>query len=332
MIPFLTHNKAYCGSIIGRALDERPGHTINRNLLVGGGVPGQRDHQGGGPIHCLRKSRRLVAGHASELQADLASWAISRSAGADTVGAGSSARMTQSGYRRPADRFALMPSAQPGHRIGTKPKGNTDTGGDAYRHVLSIDSIWQHQVGPPGFIQERRALVTSTLIVKAAAPSTLMREGCMAVEHARLSRPVAGPGAIRGRDRAAGLLLYGNRTRIRSLNCLPRVSFRVSCWHLRQQRTLLTIINDILDFSKIESGKLELEDRPFDLRALHRGSPRPAGSQSRREGPGPRLPDGRRQCRCRFAATLPGCGRSSSTCSATASSSPQQAKWWPRSR
>src|SRR5260221_718500 len=30
--------------------------------------------------------------------------------------------------------------------------------------------------------------------------------------------------------------------------------------------SLLTIINDILDFSKVESGKLELEDRPFDLR------------------------------------------------------------------
>jgi PAS domain S-box-containing protein len=31
--------------------------------------------------------------------------------------------------------------------------------------------------------------------------------------------------------------------------------------------TLLTLINDILDFSKIESGKLELERKPFDLRA-----------------------------------------------------------------
>src|ERR1039457_5422288 len=31
--------------------------------------------------------------------------------------------------------------------------------------------------------------------------------------------------------------------------------------------SLLTIINDILDFSKIESGKLELENQPFDLRA-----------------------------------------------------------------
>lgn len=30
--------------------------------------------------------------------------------------------------------------------------------------------------------------------------------------------------------------------------------------------SLLTIINDILDFSKIESGKLELENRPFNLR------------------------------------------------------------------
>ncbi|WP_331001389.1 PAS domain S-box protein [Nostoc sp. WHI] len=30
---------------------------------------------------------------------------------------------------------------------------------------------------------------------------------------------------------------------------------------------LLAIINDILDFSKIESGKLELEEQPFDLRA-----------------------------------------------------------------
>jgi len=30
--------------------------------------------------------------------------------------------------------------------------------------------------------------------------------------------------------------------------------------------SLLTIINDILDFSKIESGRMELEDHPFDLR------------------------------------------------------------------
>jgi PAS domain S-box-containing protein len=36
--------------------------------------------------------------------------------------------------------------------------------------------------------------------------------------------------------------------------------------------TLLTIINDILDFSKIESGRLELEENPFDLRACVEGA------------------------------------------------------------
>jgi two-component system sensor histidine kinase/response regulator len=32
--------------------------------------------------------------------------------------------------------------------------------------------------------------------------------------------------------------------------------------------TLLTIINDILDFSKVEAGKLEVEQRPFDMSAV----------------------------------------------------------------
>jgi signal transduction histidine kinase/ActR/RegA family two-component response regulator len=32
--------------------------------------------------------------------------------------------------------------------------------------------------------------------------------------------------------------------------------------------TLLTIINDILDFSKVEAGKLTVENRPFDMRAV----------------------------------------------------------------
>jgi len=35
---------------------------------------------------------------------------------------------------------------------------------------------------------------------------------------------------------------------------------------------LLTIINDILDFSKIESGKLELEEQPFELRGCIEGA------------------------------------------------------------
>src|SRR5262245_24480172 len=30
-------------------------------------------------------------------------------------------------------------------------------------------------------------------------------------------------------------------------------------------RALLTIINDILDFSKVEAGKIDLDNRPFDL-------------------------------------------------------------------
>src|SRR5262249_61331403 len=46
---------------------------------------------------------------------------------------------------------------------------------------------------------------------------------------------------------------------------------------------LLTIINQILDFSKIESGKLELEQAPFDLsdcieEALQLVAPKVAGN------------------------------------------------------
>ncbi|MEJ2156690.1 MAG: ATP-binding protein [Desulfobacteraceae bacterium] len=36
----------------------------------------------------------------------------------------------------------------------------------------------------------------------------------------------------------------------------------------RESNALLRIINDILDFSKVEAGKMEIEYRPFDLRAL----------------------------------------------------------------
>ena len=58
--------------------------------------------------------------------------------------------------------------------------------------------------------------------------------------------------------------------------------------------SLLTITNDILDFSKIESGKLELENQPFDLRVLHRGRARSAGRQGGGEEARSGLSDGRR--------------------------------------
>ncbi len=47
---------------------------------------------------------------------------------------------------------------------------------------------------------------------------------------------------------------------------------------------LLTIIDDILDFSKIEAGKLEIEDVPFDLRALVQDTVRSLALPARRKG------------------------------------------------
>jgi len=47
---------------------------------------------------------------------------------------------------------------------------------------------------------------------------------------------------------------------------------------------LLTLINDILDFSKIESGKLELEQQPFDLRDCIEGSLDLLGPKSAEKG------------------------------------------------
>ena len=37
--------------------------------------------------------------------------------------------------------------------------------------------------------------------------------------------------------------------------------------------SLMTVINDILDFSKIESGRMELENRSFNVRRLRRRGP-----------------------------------------------------------
>lgn len=48
--------------------------------------------------------------------------------------------------------------------------------------------------------------------------------------------------------------------------------------------SLLRIINDILDLSKVESGKVELEEIPFDLRAMIHDVDLSMGKQARRKG------------------------------------------------
>jgi len=76
----------------------------------------------------------------------------------------------------------------------------------------------------------------------------------------------------------AGLLAFKSHE-IRSFmnGILPNASFLVGTNLNEEQRdyvetirqsseSMLNIVNDILDFSRIESGKLELEDQPFDLR------------------------------------------------------------------
>ena len=88
--------------------------------------------------------------------------------------------------------------------------------------------------------------------------------------------------------------------------------------------SLLTVINDILDFSKIEAGKLELDDASTSSSATCLGDAmKTLALRGAREGAGarpatsrPSVPDepGRRPAA--------GCGRSSSTWSATPSSSP----------
>ena len=49
--------------------------------------------------------------------------------------------------------------------------------------------------------------------------------------------------------------------------------------------SLLAIINDILDFSKIEAGKMELDSRPFDLRACVEETLDLMSAQGRRKKP-----------------------------------------------
>ena len=90
--------------------------------------------------------------------------------------------------------------------------------------------------------------------------------------------------------------------------------------------SLLTIINDILDFSKIESGKLELENQPFDLRACIEDALDllAAKAAEKKLEIAYQMDDGIPSAvagRCD-----PPCGRSWSISSATASNSPPPAK------
>ena len=89
---------------------------------------------------------------------------------------------------------------------------------------------------------------------------------------------------------------------------------------------LLTVINDILDFSKIEAGKLDLEPIDFDLRDSLGDTLQALGPARPQEGAGAGLPRRARRARRPGRATPAGCGRSSSTWSATRSSSPSGAR------
>jgi signal transduction histidine kinase len=90
-------------------------------------------------------------------------------------------------------------------------------------------------------------------------------------------------------------------------------------------QTLLGLLNDILDSAKIEAGRLELEQRPFDLTELVGDVlalfTLPAQHKGLRLG-ATLAPDLSRPC----WATPCGCGRSSSTWSATPSSSRSRAR------
>ena len=89
---------------------------------------------------------------------------------------------------------------------------------------------------------------------------------------------------------------------------------------------LLGVINDILDFSKIEAGKLELDPTPLFLRDLIGDSLKTLAYRAHEKGlelacdlP-PEVPE--------LVVAIPsGCGRCSSTSSATRSSSRSAAKW-----
>ena len=105
-------------------------------------------------------------------------------------------------------------------------------------------------------------------------------------------------------------------------------SASISTWSRASAESLLTVINDILDFSKIEAGKLELDPRRVrSARQLLGDAMKLLALRAHAEGPGAGLRHRRRTCPTLSSATASGCGRSSSTWSATPSSSPSAARW-----
>ena len=89
-------------------------------------------------------------------------------------------------------------------------------------------------------------------------------------------------------------------------------------------RPCCRVINDILDFSKIEAGKLVLERAPFDLRESLGDTMKSFAIRAHQQGLGTGLPHPSRRAAPGRGRLSIGCGRSSSTWSATPSSSPSR--------